>query len=58
MCGDRQLHGPAPGDRLADYLVNRLAVYGLLFQQQSDELPEAGPVRADECNGGLLCLPQ
>src|SRR5262249_23460023 len=53
---DCQLNGPVPGLGLAGDLVHRRAVYGLLLGQEGDELPELGPVRADELDGGLLRL--
>src|SRR5215469_838266 len=56
MRGDRQLSGPVPGHWLADDPVHRRAIYGLLLHQEIDELLELGPVRADELDGGLLCL--
>src|SRR5215469_8090120 len=56
MRGDGQLSGPVLGYGLADDPVHRRAIYGLLLHQESDELLELGPVRADELDGGLLCL--
>src|SRR5215831_10649442 len=56
MRGDRQLSGPVLGYWLADDPVHRRAIYRLLLHQEIDELLELGPVRADELDGGLLCL--
>jgi hypothetical protein len=44
MWGDRQLSGPVPGHRLADYPVHRRPVHRLLLQQETDKLPEFEPL--------------
>src|SRR5215471_9016885 len=52
----RARSGPVLGHWLADDPVHRRAIYRLLLHQEIDELLELGPVRADELDGGLLCL--